>query len=458
MNTTKIEKEGQVFLKVELEQIKQKNNSFFVAKINAHDFLRIYTVRPAVYDLGKHSALANSFPDESDYYDHLIKEDKANIKEKDFQRDPSSQRVKSIVEYIQKKDFAFFPNTIIANCELINDWGDFQLSESDPEDDFFNIKDKPSFISFLKKQEDKYCLIIPFCENSVLVIDGQHRLEGLKNVDEALQKSYELLIAFIIGFDRSVVAKQFYTINYEQKPVNKSLLYQLTGEFSREIDELSFMHNLVKILNEINDSPFYGRVKMLGKTPMDLPSEQRRMLSISQSFLIDSTLRFISPRALGTKYPPIFLKYFNNSKEHILIVRTISRFFNAVKSIKPDWEAPYLSVLSKGMGVSALLKVLNIMFPVIFYKEMDGRWELIDNLKIEDFKKYLAGLERVDFGTDGPFGKMGSAGNVAKIRDGILSNLSYFGCPKDLKAFERDLKIEYLDRFNKDLKSFQINN
>lgn len=290
------------------------------------------------------------------------------------------------------------------------------------------------------------------------MIDGQHRLEGLKNVDEALQKSYELLIAFIIGFDRSVVAKQFYTINYEQKPVNKSLLYQLTGEFSREIDELSFMHNLVKILNEINDSPFYGRVKMLGKTPMDLPSEQRRMLSISQSFLIDSTLRFISPRALGTKYPPIFLKYFNNSKEHILIVRTISRFFNAVKSIKPDWEAPYLSVLSKGMGVSALLKVLNIMFPVIFYKEMDGRWELIDNLKIEDFKKYLAGLERVDFGTDGPFGKMGSAGNVAKIRDGILSNLSYFGCPKDLKAFERDLKIEYLDRFNKDLKSFQINN
>lgn len=451
MKTTLLKIKDIDYLKVELVEVKQKGNSFFIAKINAHDFLKIATVRPAAYDLEKHTALANSFPDESDYYNHLIKEDKEKIREKDFQRDPSKERINNIVEFLQTKDFAFFPNTIIANCELINEWSEFQLSESSSEDIFFNLENKPKFISFLNKQNENYFLYIPFCENSVLVIDGQHRLEGLRNAGVELQKQFELLIAFIIGFDRSVIAKQFYTINYEQKPVNKSLLYQLTGEFSREIDELSFMHNVVKILNEIEESPFYGRVKMLGRTPENISTEQKRKLSISQSFLIDSMIRFVSSKALNTIYLPIFLKYFKNNKEHINIIRAISRYFNAVKNIKPDCETPYLSILSKGMGVAALLKVFNLLFPVIFFEKMAKNWNNIDNVKIEDYQFFLKGLERVDFSINGPYGKTGSAGSIIKIKNDILSHLSCFNNPKDIKAFEDQYKSLYYNEFNRKL-------
>jgi len=231
----------------------------------------------------------------------------------------------------------------------------------------------------------------------------------------------------------------------EQKPVNKSLLYQLTGEFSKEIDEISFLHNIVKLLNELTESPFYGRVKMLGSTPKNYPAELRQLLSISQAFLIDSMIRFVSKNSKNTLYPPIFLPYYKDQSQHILIVRIIARFFNAVKEIKPEWANPETSVLSKGMGVAALLKILNFIFPKILKDKLNGEWHRINEITIKDYVTALQGLEHVDFKNTGPYGKTGSAGNISKIKNDILANLVIFGSPDDIREFEKNFKITYLD-------------
>ncbi|MEJ0106142.1 MAG: DGQHR domain-containing protein [Bacteroidota bacterium] len=451
MDTQIISIGGKEYLKVGLVQFIQKDQAFYLAKIKASDFLKVYTVRPAQYDLERHISLANSFQADDKYYSHLITEDKDNIKEKDFQRDPNNERINKIVKFLNDEEYPFFPNTIISNCELINDWENFDVDEDSSEADFFSLQDKPAFISFLKLQDKNYHLYIPFVANSVLVIDGQHRLVGLERANKEVQDNYDLVVAFIIGYDRSIIAKQFYTINYEQKPVNKSLLYQLTGEFTKEINELSFMHNVVKLLNELENSPFQGRIKMLGTTPKNISPDAKAKLSISQSFLIDSTIRFISAKAKGSLYPPILLKYFKNPDEHIHIVRLIARYFNAVKEIKSDWEIPKESLISKGMGVGALLKTLNLLFPMIFKNEMKSDWQNIKNLQIADFKRILSGLENVDFGTNGPYGKTGSAGSISKIKDGILSNLSYINKPADIHVFEESIKSHYLQKFNEEL-------
>lgn len=298
------------YAKVELLPVNQKDETFYLSKMDAETFIHVYTVRPAEYDFEKHSSLAKSFPEESEYYQHLINEDRDKIAKKDFQREADGGRIKAISEYLKTEDYAFFPNTIIVNCELINDWAQFGIGEESTLEDFFNVPDKPEFLSFLQKDNHKYSLIIPLQSKSVLVIDGQHRLEGLGKMDKEFREKYDLIIAFIIGYDRSVIATQFYKINYEQKPVNKSLLYQLTGEFSREITEISFMHNVVKLLNELEDSPFYGRVKMLGRTPKNLTADERRKLSISQAFMIDSMIRFVSVKAKDTLHTR---PYFTNS-------------------------------------------------------------------------------------------------------------------------------------------------
>lgn len=459
MKTEIIKDKTLEYLKVDLEEIKQKENSFFLAKIRAKEFLKVFTVRPAEYDLEKNTALANSFPDESDYYNHLILDDRKKIGDKNFQRDPNEERISKIVKFIEKEEYAFFPNTIIANCDLINDLDDFNINENNSQEDFFNLDNKPKSISFLKKENERFSMYIPFIANSILVIDGQHRLEGLNKCSSEIQEQYDLIISFIIGFDRSIIAQQFYTINYEQKSVNKSLLYQLTGEFSRDIDELTFMHNVAKLLNELEESPFYSRIKMLGKAPKNSTSAEKEKLSISQSFFIDSTIRFVSSKAKGSNTPPILLKYYNNVEEHIIIVRFLARFFTAVKNIKPDWDKPKESVLSKGMGVTALLRVLNIIFPIIFKNEMNNDWTTLENLKVADYQKILKGLENVDFGTDGPYGKTGSAGSITKIKNDIISKLEYLGKPQDIGQFEKDVNTNYTIAFNQALdKATKINN
>lgn len=439
------------YAKVELIPINQKEETFYLSKMNAETFIHLYTVRPAVYDFEKHTSLAKSFPEESEYYQHLINEDRDKIDKKDFQREADGGRIKEISEYLKTEDYPFFPNTIIVNCELINDWAQFEVTEDSTVEQFFNAADKPEFLSFLQRHNDKYYLIIPLKSKSILVIDGQHRLEGLAKMDKDFRDKYELIIAFIIGYDRSVIATQFYKINYEQKPVNKSLLYQLTGEFSREITEISFMHNVVKILNELEDSPFYGRVKMLGRTPRQLSAEAKRKLSISQAFLIDSMIRFVSAKAKGTNYPPIFLRYFKNQESQIVIIRAVARFFSAVKEIKPDWEHPEQSLLSKSMAVGALLKVLNYLIPIVLQKELSNNWDRLDDLKVDSYKRFLQGLENVDFDTNGPYGKTSSEGGLSKMKNDIIMNLKYFGTFQDIQAFEVNFRTSYLQNFNKQL-------
>jgi DGQHR domain-containing protein len=434
------------YLKVELAQVNQKGLSIYLGIIKARDFLKIFTVRPAKYDILKNSSLANSFPEEKDYYNHLIDGDVNNIGDRDFQRDPNDDRINKITTFLNEEEYSLFPNTIIANCELINDFEDYEITDESSERDFLELRNKPPYLSFLKKHnEESFALYIPYQQDVVLVIDGQHRLEGLKQVGSHIQDNFDLIIAFIVGFDRSVIAKQFYTINYEQKPVNKSLLYQLTGEFSKEIDEISFLHNIVKLLNELTESPFYGRVKMLGSTPKNYPAELRQLLSISQAFLIDSMIRFVSKNSKNTLYPPIFLPYYKDQSQHILIVRIIARFFNAVKEIKPEWANPETSVLSKGMGVAALLKILNFIFPKILKDKLNGEWHRINEITIKDYVTALQGLEHVDFKNTGPYGKTGSAGNISKIKNDILANLVIFGSPDDIREFEKNFKITYLD-------------
>ncbi len=435
MKTEIITANGKQYLKVDLIEVIQKDRSFYLAKINTSIFLNVYTVRPAQYDLEKHTSLALTFKDDADYYNHLTKIDNQNLKNKDFQRDPVKERIRDISKFINTEEYAFFPNTIIANCELINDWAEFNLNENSSLDDFFDISHKPDFISFLKKEEGFYSLVIPYSPNCVLVIDGQHRLKGLEDADDEIKQSYDLLIAFIIGYDRSVIAKQFYTINYEQKAVNKSLLYQLTGEFTTEVNEISFMHNTVKLLNELPDSPFYGRVKMLGKTPKDLSDEKKRMLSISQAFLIDSLIRFISVTAKGTDYPPIFLKLYLDPNQHITIVRSIARFFNAVSRLKKDWTIPDQSLLSKGMGVGALIRVYNLLFPVIFKKELKSDFSKLESFSVPDYERVLNGLGKIDFSSNGPYGKTGSAGSINRIKEDVILNLPYLGKFSSFKNF-----------------------
>ncbi len=441
---------GGEYLIVDLIEVTQKDNSFFIGKVKARDFIKIYTVRPAKYNIEQNTDFAKSFPEEREYYQYLISQDQKFIDNKDFQRDSDDGRVNRIAKFLNEYDYAFFPNTIISNCELINDHSELGLTQESSFDDFINEKDDLNHLSFLYRENGDIKLAIPYIKNSVLVIDGQHRLEGLKKANQSVIDNYELLIAFVIGFNKSVIAKQFYTINYEQKSVNKSLLYHLTGEFSSGLDELTYLHNVVKVFNELETSPLFNRVKMLGKNPPGISQEEKDRLTVSQAFLIDYLLKTISKGAINSVYQPIFLYYFKKEQYQFDIVEFLMKYFEAVKRIVPEWENPNNYMLSKGMGIGALLKSLHFVFPIIFV----DKWKLdpkrISSYTIDDLVRDLEGLQNVDFSSTGEFGGVGSAGSMNKLKERIIENLVITG-HQDFNAFLQEYKSEkgIYSQFNK---------
>lgn len=452
MKTTKIKFKELFFLRIELESITQKRKTFYVGKVEVLDIMDLFTVRPAEYDLTKHQSLSEIYEGEDEYYSFLINVDKENLQDKNFQREPDGGRLNEVASYINNEEYAFFPNTIIVTCDLINDLDIFNISLENTFDDFINIPDRPRNLSFLTLEANNYVLYMPCVKQSMLVIDGQHRLRGLAKVDNQITQNYELLLSFIIGYDRSVIAKQFYTVNYYQKPVNKSLLYQLTGEFTKEVDEFTFLHYVVKILNELENSPFYSRIKMLGKAPKNSTPEERRKYSVSQAFLVDSLLITISKNNTTSIYLPIFYPLFINETLQPETIRILARFFNAVKKIRPDWERPFDSIISKGMGVGALIKVLQLIFPVIFQEKLNHSFDNLPNLKVADFEYYLKGIEKVDLKE---FSGVGSAGSVNKIKQKIIDNLEFYGANHKYEDFIRLLKQDYIEELRSYINTYE---
>ncbi|MBN8544908.1 MAG: DGQHR domain-containing protein [Ignavibacteria bacterium] len=418
--------ESSSYICLEVEALNQTDKQFFVGKIPAKVFTDLYTVEPVRYDFEKYSSLADIEDPDDDYYFRIAEEKKKLFYEGGAQREFDASRVSKIAEFLNEDEHPFFPNTIIATCDLVNNLDELLLTEDSSEEDFFRTKSRPRNASFFQKTNDTYKLFIPKERNTILVIDGQHRLRGIEKANLENRGGYELLIAFILGFDRSVIAKLFYTINYEQKPINKSLLYHLTGEFSTDITPISFLHYTVKLLNESKKSPFFAKIKMLGVMPRDLPSESRKQVSISQAFLIDELKRLIlCNRSTKTYIRPIFRYYFLNEELQIELIRFIIKFFTVVMELKISlWDDPSTSSLSKGIGVGALLKVMNVVFIELFVNSWGCDPKAIRYVKKAEIEILLSGFESFNY-TEETKGVGGMSG-ISSLANKIILGLDHF--------------------------------
>jgi DGQHR domain-containing protein len=433
------------FRRVELIPVHQKDKLFYVAKLPARFVLDTYTVEPAQYDVNKETAFAATFPDDTEYFKHMLDPNSRRQQPKEFERKLDNTRVMKIRKFINEREYALFPNSIIVTCELIN-----ELRGISPEAKFDDIKDEldpaSKGLGFLEESgpSGQPCLYIPHRPNSILVIDGQHRLKGLEVADPAVVDDYELVLSFILGFSRSAIAELFYTINYEQKSVNKSLLYHLSGEFSRELNEIMFMHETVRILNEIDYSPFHKRIKMLGTVDRKSPPEDRIKMTISQAFLIDYLKGTISEKTKTSMYPPIFLHYYRHENLRIEIARFLLKYFSAVRNLrKEDWENPGGSMICNTLGIGAFVRVLHFLFVKIFVEELKSDPARIAKITTEDLVSKLSGIENVDFSKAGEFGGVASVGSLNKLKERLVENISYFDTPS-YKDFLVQYKSQYL--------------
>src|SRR5215470_13418606 len=165
--------------------------------------------------------------------------------EKAYQRQIIRRKIDELVQYYeqcrQARDLPSIPGAVIISC-------DEKLT--------FHAADGDQRVGILK---------VPEREGILSAIDGQHRLLAL-HADIERFEGEEFAVPAII-FDRlpeDHVVQMFVTINAKHTRLNASHLVSLSGRQLYRDENLATGHDVVRALNDREDSPLYDEIKMLG--------------------------------------------------------------------------------------------------------------------------------------------------------------------------------------------------
>ena len=338
-----------------------------------------------------------------------------------YQRKLDPERVRSIADYIRKSVISdkgsskvekpLFPNSMILAIK-----GEYDLSASPWE-------------------------IIDFDWNeveTVYIVDGQHRYAGMRRLYEQLQvrmllpdandekllsfiKQYRFNCTILINYDLWEQAEVFADINFKQKRVNKSLYYEIYGQYPPERVEdyersyIFLAHNLINVLNYHNLSPLKGMVKMLGTGSG----------TISQAYLVEAIARHIQPDKAIWHYNPFDDGFSPKTYMHMAV--ELLSYFTAIKNLFPEYWGNPKSILSKTSGLGAMIRLLKDVhdrMPQALKVQLRGYSEVcLDNEQIAFTEMFLAPLKPCGdnlFGPNSQYAGGGGSGNVGKMYNDML--------------------------------------
>lgn len=181
---------------------------------------------------------------------------------------------------------------------------------------FFNI-----FV--LNWTDDNYSLIIesdkikiPLVNGGAQVIDGQHRLEGLKLAFDEKEEigNKPIIIIMTEKMKTKEAAKIFLNINTEQKPVPKSLVYDLFGEVK---DKNSYIVRATDLANELNDDPNSAYYQCIKK-----PGSAQGVGKVDLSTVVNSLKTYTSEDGVFQQY---------NINDYEVQYRIITNYFLSIK-------------------------------------------------------------------------------------------------------------------------------
>ena len=134
---------------------------------------------------------------------------------------------------------------------------------------------------------------IPAEEKSAQIIDGQHRVAGLKLAMEDEPEIADMLIPVAIysDLDTKQSARIFLSINTEQRPVPKSLVFDLYGIAGDELMDPAALRAR-DIVSQLNDpgEPYEGLIKF--------PNQGYRRGGIALSTAVDTLKPLVEPKAV----------------------------------------------------------------------------------------------------------------------------------------------------------------
>ncbi len=250
-------------MKIQYIKVKQRGEVFFVTKLKAsllRDHVNFHFRDPYLeYESEETQEKARDYIDKIEKKGITLKSLPEGI-----QRRLQIGRINDIKDYVMFSSGNFFPNSVLLAVDVtkISDFEDQYLEYEKKEIGFFEFPESVKFT----------------------VIDGQHRLAGLFLCEEKIIEDFELVSILLLNISLSTAAKLFSDINGKQKPVNRSLIYDLYSEVdSIEFKEIKKFHSIAQKFYTDEKSPLFRQIKMLGIGKG----------AISQAFFIDYTMAAI---------------------------------------------------------------------------------------------------------------------------------------------------------------------
>src|SRR5436309_10098992 len=165
--------------------------------------------------------------------------------EKAYQRQIIRKKIDELVQYYeqcrQARDLPSIPGAVIISC-------DEKLT--------FQAADDDARVGILK---------VPEREGILRAIDGQHRLLALHaDIDRFQGEDFSVPAIIFDRLPEDHVVQMFVTINAKHTRLNASHLVSLSGRQLYRDESLATAHDVVRALNDREDSPLYDEIKLLG--------------------------------------------------------------------------------------------------------------------------------------------------------------------------------------------------
>ncbi|MDP1664241.1 MAG: DGQHR domain-containing protein [Methylobacter sp.] len=241
------------------------------------------------------------------------------------------------------------------------------------------------------------------------VIDGQHRLLGLKHAIETdgieRLRDFELPVVFMLDLDQGDKAYVFSIINSKQRSVSSSLIMDLFG-LQEQRSPYKTCHEIAQAFYDWADDqnegtappqgPFYKGLKMLGKKVADgemlsQGSFGKYVLRLISKNPDEDARRLRENKIPLVDYPKCVLRYLFIDEKDFAIARILHEYFSAIRNeFHEEWDVePEKYLLRKTVGFSALITV----FEKIWNKDIRKPDEAADYFakKAVEFKKNLNG-------------------------------------------------------------------
>lgn len=293
------------------------------------------------------------------------------------QRKLAGSRVKELSTYVNNED-ATFPTSVILAVEQDNiQWND---------------DTKTLTLTPIGGQE---------LDEIAKIIDGQHRIEGLKSFKG--HKRFDINVSIFVGADMATQANIFATVNLAQTKVNRSLVYDLYAYESTKSPQKT-CHDIAIALDQFKNSPFNKRIKRLGTAT---PGRDKEVLT--QAAVVESVMKYISDKPsedrntfIKKMFPGkaegkdaekfIFRNMWLNNKD-AEIARIVMNYFTAVKNKWPHaWDDldRQGNVLPKTNGFKALMRFLR----PVYLKISSNKTEYVPST--DEFSSHFKSVEMAD--------------------------------------------------------------